>query len=126
MLDIFRSALLLAVGAMAVEDNCCTLFEDAWYAGTSVTLCYVDFDIPSYFSSLDRGIESIGSFQCGNDVEYSFCQPECYSWSCTSGVGPINDGMANVSEFKSYVKLEYAKPWKPAEAREEPPPGTCM
>ena len=65
MFNHFQRALLLAVGAVAVKDNCCTLYEDEFYKGTNVTLCYESQDYPSYFNIDDYGIDSVGSIECG-------------------------------------------------------------
>ena len=74
MFDKFRAALLLAVGAVAVDDNCCTIYEGDRFDGTEATLCYKSMDVPSYFNILDHGIVDVGSFKCGKAVEYHICE----------------------------------------------------
>ena len=102
MLNKFRGALLLAIGAIAVDevdDNCCIVYDDEVYAGTNVTFCYAEFDVPSYFSAYDRGIEGIGSFKCGKNVAYYFCSGGCYSWNCFAGVGPAHNSRPGLRDF---------------------------
>ena len=65
MFEKFQRVLLLAVGAVAVADNCCTLYEDRFYSGTSATLCYESQDWPSYFNISDYNIDSVDSIECG-------------------------------------------------------------
>ena len=132
MLNKFRGALLLAVGAIAVDDNCCIVYDDEMYSGKNITLCYAEFDVPSYFSTYDRGIETIGSYNCGKNVEYHFCSGGCYVWNCSSGLGPASDPKADFSRGKTWVMLKYS-PKISAQGEEaievtleEPPAFLCM
>ena len=79
MFTEFVSALLLAVGVVAVDSNCCTMYEDNHYRGTEVTLCYHSQDYPSYYDMRDMGINSVGSIKCGESINWKFCKDNCYS-----------------------------------------------
>ena len=70
----FGSALLLAVGAVALDNNCCTMYEDNNYEGAEVTLCYNSKDYPSYYDMRDMGIHSVGSLKCGVSINWKFCK----------------------------------------------------
>ena len=56
MLTKLSGALLLTVGAMAVDENCIELYEDWGYQGTTTTLCYASRDDKSFFKLSDYGI----------------------------------------------------------------------
>ena len=73
MLTKLFSALLLTVGAMAVDDNCIELWEDYVYKGTKATLCYLSRDEPAYFELDDFDIKSVGSYKAGSKTEFGFC-----------------------------------------------------
>ena len=73
MLTKLFSALLLTVGAMAVDDNCIELWEDYVYNGTKATLCYASRSETSYFELEDYGIKSVGSYIAGSKTEFGFC-----------------------------------------------------
>ena len=105
MFDKFRGALLLAVGAVAVDDNCCTLYEDIRWEGTSVNLCYESQDWPSYFNIRDYGIESVGSIECGQSISYHICKALCYSYQCRGSIS--SNRYAEIDAGKNWVKLEY-------------------
>ena len=89
MLTKLSGALLLTVGAMAVDDNCIELYEDGSYEGTTVTLCYASKDEESLFYLMHYDIESIGSYKAGQSTAFSFCYI-AYYWfkNCYEGVGP--------------------------------------
>ena len=88
MLNKLCGALLLTVGAMAVDENCIELYEDWFYQGTTATLCYASRDEMSYFKLEDYGIESIGSYKSGKLTAYRFCEvlSPISSW-CFTGAG---------------------------------------
>ena len=105
MFDKFQRALLLAVGAVAVNDNCCTLYEDEIYSGTSVTLCYESQDYPSYFNISDYGIDGVGSIECGQSIGWDLCVLRCYYTECTGSIS--SDALADIPEDHKWVKLDY-------------------
>ena len=65
MFDKFCAAMLLAVGAMAEDENCCTLYEDFGYGGTSAKFCYDNIDTVAVFNLHSAYINDISSFKCG-------------------------------------------------------------
>ena len=105
MFNKLQRALLLAVGAVAVDDNCCTLYEDEFYSGTSVTLCYESQDYASYFNISDYGIDSVGSIECGQSIGYYICAARCYYADC---IGSISSNiLADIPEDNKWVRLDY-------------------
>ena len=58
MLDKFRAALLFAVGALAVDENCCTVYEEEFFAGNNVTLCWDNQCMFSQFNIDDYGLKA--------------------------------------------------------------------
>ena len=106
MFDKFRAALLLAVGAMAVvDDNCCTVYEEAWYKGKSVTLCYDSQDYPSYYNMYDYDFEAYKSIECGQEIEWKFCTPVCSGAYCDSSI--LSNGNLDVPIYKKWVIVNY-------------------
>ena len=75
------SALLFAIGAMVDGKNCCALWEAELYMSDYLTLCYATKDEPSTFNLEDLGIGCVGSFSCGSETEFRFCE---YSSSTSS------------------------------------------
>ena len=106
MFDIIRSALLLAVGAVAVDDNCCTLFEEKDYEGVETTLCYDSTveHMPSYFNLHDHGIEGIGSYKCGASTYYMFCKIH-YTWTCRGSIGPVDNWFVDLDPEYKWIKI---------------------
>ena len=92
MLTKLFSAVLLTVGAMAVDENCIVLWEDRDYKGTTATLCYASKTETSYFKLEDYGIESVGSYKAGSKTQFGFCHyyDDSHKWgSCIESNGPV-------------------------------------
>ena len=87
MFTKFYSALLLAVEAMAANENCCYVFQEWTFSGDYVTLCYASKDEPSTFYLPDYGIDRVGSYYCKSGTAYSFCDSS--GSPCISGAGTI-------------------------------------
>ena len=100
----FGRALLLAVGAVAVDNNCCTLYEDLLFKGKTATLCYASPHYSSIFDLREVGIESVGSIDCGENIVYSFCQVKCTSYVCKTA--SFDDPLLDQPKERNWVRLE--------------------
>ena len=105
MFDKVTRAALLAVGAMAVDKNCCTVFEEEYYEGPSATLCYANTYSTSIFNVIDFGLDRIGSYKCGANTTYSFC-----NWTfseCEYGTRETYVKHSNFSDSQKWVSMSY-------------------
>ena len=105
MFDKVIRAALLAVGAMAVDKNCCNVFEEENYEGPSATLCYADTYFQSLFNIKDFGLDRIGSYQCGANTDYTFC-----NWTfsdCHYGTRETYVKQSNFSDSQKWVGISY-------------------
>ena len=108
MLTNLFGALLLTVGAMAVDSNCIQLFEDEFFVGTSATLCYDSKTESSFFKLEDYGIDSIGSYKAGSKATYNFCYYiSSITGSCVGGSGPLDQWIADFDYNYDTIEVRY-------------------
>ena len=87
MLEKLSIALLLATGVNADQRApiCCTISESTEFKGKYQNLC---LSRTIHEESFDvTGFTEIGSFECGENIHYSFCD-HMNEGDCTSGDGP--------------------------------------
>ena len=111
---MFKGAILLAVGAVAgdenaIDENCCIFYPEAEFRGTGTTLCYNDHDRsePTYFKAADHGIDAIGSYRCGKSVQYNFCElTVSKGWKGYGGYGPIDHAKIDLP-MQPWIKMNW-------------------
>ena len=108
MFERFSTALLLATGAIADQRApiCCSVFEGESFTGKYSNLCLSRTIHEESFDVTKLGFSEIGSFECGENTHFSFCD-HLNEGDCTSGNGPQTIFDAELGSDINWVTLKY-------------------